>query len=60
MSTISMTVVRHRGETMTLGRNLAVKMMLEKSSPKNAMEQNRVWQTARELCVRSFLRPWAI
>jgi hypothetical protein len=37
VSDISLTVVRHHGEVVPLGRNVALKLLLEKSTPNQRM-----------------------
>ena len=56
MPEITITVVRHHGQSLPLGRNVAVKLLLDKSTAKEASDRHGVWSTAREFCVRSFLR----
>ena len=48
MSDINLTVVRHKGEVAALGRNVAVKLMLEKSGVR-PRDPRSVWNVAREV-----------
>ena len=52
MSNITLNIVRHRGEPLALGRNVAVKLLLDKSAPKAAPERGRVWNAARLFWIR--------
>jgi hypothetical protein len=54
MSDITLTIVRHRGKALPLGRNVAVKLLLEKSSEKT--NRQRALSTIRDFLVRSFPR----
>jgi hypothetical protein len=46
MSDITMTIVRHRGEMAPLGKNFAVRMLLEKSQPVCPTEGQATWPHA--------------
>jgi hypothetical protein len=59
MSEITLTLIRYRGNTLPLGHNVAVKLLLDRSKPKKTGDGNRLVSVARELWVRSFLRPRA-
>ncbi len=52
MSDISLTTVRHHGEVVTLGRNVALKLLLEKSAPN---ERAWVWPRGLNVALRSRL-----
>jgi hypothetical protein len=56
MSEITLTLIRHRGKTLPLGRNVAVKLLIDKSKPNKAADINRLARAARELWMRSFPR----
>jgi hypothetical protein len=53
VSDISLTTVRHQGEDVTLGRNVALKLLLEKSAPN---ERAGVWHRRLNLALKSRLR----
>ena len=57
MSNITLTIVQHRGESLALGRNLAVKLLLEKSEGKKSYGGPIIWGIARELWMKSLPRP---
>jgi hypothetical protein len=48
VSNISLTTIRHNGEVAALGRNVAVKLMLEKSGTTSS-DPRSVWNVAREV-----------
>jgi len=48
MSDITLNIIRHRGEALPLGRNMAVKLLLEKSSPKKPSKSQRAVSAVRE------------
>jgi hypothetical protein len=54
MSDINMTIVRHHGEVAALGRNLVLKLMLEKSAAK---DRAAVWHVPRNYQTKSFIYP---
>jgi hypothetical protein len=56
MSNVTLTIVHHRGESVALGRNVAVKLLLDKSDRKKSVEAAGIWRAARELWIRSSLR----
>jgi hypothetical protein len=57
MSGINLTIVHHRGQAVALGRNVAVKLLLDKSDRKKLVEGSGIWGAARELWTRSSSRP---
>jgi hypothetical protein len=57
MSNVTLTIVQHRGESLALGRNVAVKLLLDKSDQKKSVEGAGIWSVARELWIRSSSRP---
>jgi hypothetical protein len=48
VSNIILTTIRHNGEVAALGRNVAVKLLLEKSGVMPS-DQGSVWKVAREV-----------
>jgi len=60
MSDITLTVIYHHGEALPLGRNVAVKLLLEKSAPKERWSSQRALRVIREFWVMSSLRLRAI
>ena len=56
MSDITLNIIRHRGEALPLGRNMAVKLLLEKSSPKKPSKSQRAVSAIREFWFKSALR----
>jgi hypothetical protein len=54
MSDINLTIICHRGEALPLGRNVAIKLLLEKSSADKMSNDHRVLSAVREFWVRSF------
>ena len=48
MSDITLTIICHRGEALPLGRNVAVKLLLEKSSANEIRKGYRVLSAVRE------------
>jgi hypothetical protein len=59
MSNITLTIIRHRGEALPLGRNVAVKLLLDKSAPQKTEHSNGAWSAARAFWAKSFPRPRA-
>jgi hypothetical protein len=59
MSSLKMTMIRHRGQTVALGRNVAVKLMLEQSGPKKKSSLLSMSQDSVGI-VRLFHRPWSV
>jgi hypothetical protein len=57
MSNVTLTIVHHRAESVALGRNVAVKLLLDKSGRKKSVEGAGIWSAARELWIRSSSRP---
>ncbi len=55
MSNITLTMVHHHGESLALGRNVAVKLMLEKSEKR--ADFIGMWSVARVLWTRTLQRP---
>jgi len=55
MSDITPTIIRHREKTLALGRNVAAKLLFEKSPPKKPKSQRAV-SAVREFWVTSSLR----
>ena len=53
MFDISLTTVRHHGEVVTLGRNVALKLLLEKSAPN---ERAGVWHRGLNVALKSRLK----
>ena len=53
MSDITLTLIRHRGAVMPLGRNAAIKLLLDKSKPKKVLDTNRLANAARNLWERT-------
>jgi hypothetical protein len=49
---ISLIIVRHHGEVLPLGRNVALKLLLEKSAPN---ERAGVWHKGLKIALRSRL-----
>ena len=54
LSDIRLTLIRHRGTVMPLGRNAAFKLLLDKSKPKKVLDSNRLANAARNLWTRNF------
>ena len=52
MSNITMTIVRLRGEALPLGRNVAVRLLLDKSNQDS--DRRRIANPARESWIKSF------
>jgi hypothetical protein len=50
---ISLTIVRHHGEVVTLGRNVALKLLLEKSAPN---ERAGVWHKGLRFALMARLK----
>jgi hypothetical protein len=53
MSKITLTIVHHRGQTLALGRNAAVKLLLYKSK---VSDSPGLWRSTRRLWTHSFFR----
>jgi hypothetical protein len=49
MSNLTLTMVHHRGEPLALGRNVAVKLLLEKSAGSKPLSNAGIWSLARVL-----------
>jgi len=56
LSDITLTLIRHRGTVMPLGRNAAIKLLLDKNKPKKVLDTNRLANAARNLWMRNFPR----
>jgi hypothetical protein len=54
MSDITLTIICHRGEALPLGRNVAIKLLLEKSSADKISNRHRVLSAVREFWVKPF------
>ena len=59
MSKITLTITHHRGEALALGRNAAVKLLLDKSDGKKTAGGPGIWSATRKLWAKSFVRPRA-
>jgi hypothetical protein len=58
MPNITLTIVRHRGQAVAFGRNVALQLLLEKSTPKKASSGRELSSAVPEGWVRSSLRLW--
>jgi hypothetical protein len=60
MPSIKMTVIRHRGQTVTLGRNTAVKLMLERTAARARNSEVPESGKVVDIAAPPFLRAWSI